>query len=1350
MRKKLLCLLLAAAMAVSMVTGVSVPVNAESVEDAMDAGNGAKEEAAQGLDEVRGGQLSGRAARLPEVRAVEPTEPEIVTKPGIQNDTFWKATDGSVIYSQGGGIFRFGDTYYWYGVKYEEAEKYVQDPSKYYTKSNVFAGVTCYSSKDLVKWQNRGIVVTPEQVSGHEEMNGQAAAWVGRLGVAYMEDTRTYALFVQHECADPGNVLDSPDAENDQVSKQVLVLTSDTPDGTFTWNQRINMYDYTGGTSNTGDQTVFTDEGTGKDYLVYSYGRGRGKMFLSEIVSQPDGKVGLGKAYMIYQGAGREGNCMFRYKDKYYVCASDLYGWNASHAYYLTLDSLEEEYLENREPTASMKLIEGCSDDFCHVSQTGFFYTVKGSVQDTVIFCGDRWAAFAGNGLGFNQWCPLSFNESGEPHFNSLSAWDINAATGKWSVHKLNNYVKNGSFDADRVASSDLAGWQNTITKGTAPINNTNDRATGKYALKLGDNVDFDCKVSQTIASTPYVALPEGFYDLKAKVKNSGGFESLSMYAKANGLMKKIEIGSLQEEYTEVTLKDIFVKDGTVEVGFLAQGSAGASCLVDDVSLSLSKNQNMITGDLVCPITSDTAKDVTITAEAEDGISYVYETAMEVGAKEYRLGFLKSGSYRLDVSANACELTGASQQVTVVSGQAVQAAPVTVKNNAGDVEGMVTDGAGEPLSGVTVTLTKGADVFHTVTGEDGKYRLKDLAAGTYELTLEKEGYLAPGKSVVEVVIGKTTAVPGQVMECAMGTVAGKVLDASGKPLEGVSVVIRGCNTKSDIKRYVVETDSTGSYHAEVIAGKYYITATPYDYDAKIADGTQVCAVAQDITVEQGGTVTKELKIPTAIAVPNGEFEQAFSASDWTVTGTGASQNGKRPQDCHSGTGHLNVWSNSPISFTLSQTLTGVENGAYTVQVSADGAPSDADELYLWAKDSAGEMIARQDIPNGYALGNASLWEIVGLNVDVRDQTLTVGISGNMAAGAWTHFDEFRVGKVAEEGTVEPPVPVDKQALKALLEEANGYQPEGYTETSYAKLVEARQEAQKAYEKEDASQEEVTAAVEDLQKAIDGLEKVTVEPPVPVDKQALKALLDEVGRLKEADYTKDSFAKLITAKTAAQQVMENADSTQQAVDAALSALKAARDGLKKVQTPVPPKMVKVKSIKLAKTSYKLAAGKKVTLALAISPKNASNKAVSYKISGNGKKYVSVSKKGVVTTKKGGAGKKAVITVTAKDGSKKKAKVTIQMMAHAVKKITLKAPSTKVKAGKKVKLQAKIKTTGKKVNKTLEWSVSNKKYATVSKKGVVTTKKAGAGKTVTITAKSTDGTNKKAKIKIRIKK
>lgn len=47
----------------------------------------------------------------------------------ITNDTFWKTTTGSYIYSQGGGIFRFPDSkgvehYYWYGAKYQEAVDY--------------------------------------------------------------------------------------------------------------------------------------------------------------------------------------------------------------------------------------------------------------------------------------------------------------------------------------------------------------------------------------------------------------------------------------------------------------------------------------------------------------------------------------------------------------------------------------------------------------------------------------------------------------------------------------------------------------------------------------------------------------------------------------------------------------------------------------------------------------------------------------------------------------------------------------------------------------------------------------------------------------------------------------------------------------------------------------------------------------------------------------------------------------------------------------------------------------------------------------------------------------------------
>ncbi len=183
-------------------------------------------------------------------------------------------------------------------------------------------------------------------------------------------------------------------------------------------------------------------------------------------------------------------------------------------------------------------------------------------------------------------------------------------------------------------------------------------------------------------------------------------------------------------------------------------------------------------------------------------------------------------------------------------------------------------------------------------------------------------------------------------------------------------------------------------------------------------------------------------------------------------------------------------------------------------------------------------------------------------------------------------------------------------------------------------------------------------------------------------------------------------------------------------------------------------VKVSKVKINNKSVKIAAGKKVALTVTVTPKNAANKAVKWSIDNKSKKYASVNAKGVVSTKKKGAGKKVKVTATAADGSGKKATITISIMKNSVTKITLKAKTKTVKAGKSVTIKATVKTNGKKANKTLAWSLDKKavkgKYATISKKGVLKTKKKAKGKTITVTAKATDGTNKKATIKIKVKK
>ena len=176
-------------------------------------------------------------------------------------------------------------------------------------------------------------------------------------------------------------------------------------------------------------------------------------------------------------------------------------------------------------------------------------------------------------------------------------------------------------------------------------------------------------------------------------------------------------------------------------------------------------------------------------------------------------------------------------------------------------------------------------------------------------------------------------------------------------------------------------------------------------------------------------------------------------------------------------------------------------------------------------------------------------------------------------------------------------------------------------------------------------------------------------------------------------------------------------------------------------------IKVTSLSISGISKKIAAGKKIYLTVEVFPENATNSQVSWYSSN--KKYATVNSQGKVTVKKAGIGKTVTIYAKAKDGSGVKAGYKIKIMKHAVTGIKIKNLPKTLKAGKSKKLTCTIKVSGKQVNKAIKWTSSNKKYATVDKKGKVTAKKAGKNKTVTITAASTDGTNKKAKVKIKIK-
>lgn len=177
---------------------------------------------------------------------------------------------------------------------------------------------------------------------------------------------------------------------------------------------------------------------------------------------------------------------------------------------------------------------------------------------------------------------------------------------------------------------------------------------------------------------------------------------------------------------------------------------------------------------------------------------------------------------------------------------------------------------------------------------------------------------------------------------------------------------------------------------------------------------------------------------------------------------------------------------------------------------------------------------------------------------------------------------------------------------------------------------------------------------------------------------------------------------------------------------------------------------VTSIKLNAAKKTIYNGKAFTLKATVNPKNAANKAVTYKTSN--KKIATVTSKGVVKGIKPG---RVNITVTAKDGSKKSAKCTVTVKAQKATKLKISAKKTTTL--KKKGASAKIKATlypSNTYNKLIK--------VTSSKKGIVklSASKIKSGKTVTVKAlkkgstvvkfTAADGSRKSAQTKVTVKK
>ncbi|MFE6968082.1 carboxypeptidase regulatory-like domain-containing protein [Isoptericola sp. NPDC057653] len=184
----------------------------------------------------------------------------------------------------------------------------------------------------------------------------------------------------------------------------------------------------------------------------------------------------------------------------------------------------------------------------------------------------------------------------------------------------------------------------------------------------------------------------------------------------------------------------------------------------------------------------------------------------------------------------------------------------------GAVGGTVTDDAGDPVAGATVTV-EGPDGPVTLTTDGaGDYFLDDLPPGDHTITLTvPDGYTADVTerrvtvtAAGESFLAEDFGLVAEPVEPTVHPVSGAVSDSDGEPVAGAEVVVTDADGQEAAS---ATTDDEGSWSAELPAGEYTATVTPPE--GYVVDGD----AAVEFTVDDAGVTGLDFVLAAEEASP---------------------------------------------------------------------------------------------------------------------------------------------------------------------------------------------------------------------------------------------------------------------------------------------------------------------------------------------------------------------------------------------------------------------------------------------------------------------------------------------------
>jgi hypothetical protein len=344
--------------------------------------------------------------------------------------SIWLDDQGTPINAHGGGVLYYKGTYYWFGEHKSD------------TTSSAMIGVTCYSSKDLLNWKNRGVALAVSDDSNsdivkgcvlerpkviyniktkkfimwfHLELKGKGYS-AARYGVAVSENVTGPYHFLRSGRVNP-NVYPLNFNQEDSVAlrdkySELIALEWWTPQWYDAIRKGLFMYrDYIGGQM-ARDQTVFVDDDN-KAYHIYS---SEDNLTLQIAELSDDYLSHTGKYVRVAASDMNEAPTIFKRDGVYWMITSGCTGWTPNKARLFTAKNMMGPWSKLPNPCV------GPLSDSTFGGQGTFILKVENK-KDEYIFMADIWNPEHPSAATY-VWLPINFN-SGMPVIGWKSKWRI-------------------------------------------------------------------------------------------------------------------------------------------------------------------------------------------------------------------------------------------------------------------------------------------------------------------------------------------------------------------------------------------------------------------------------------------------------------------------------------------------------------------------------------------------------------------------------------------------------------------------------------------------------------------------------------------------------------------------------------------------------------------------------------------------------------------------------------------------------------------------------------------------------------------------------------------------------------